>query len=203
MTIKSPFYVIQNFMSPMACEDLLDLCNFNVPDADLDGNEVATVKSCDPAEDIIFERFTQYRDQVMKHFGIEYKGMEHVVFEWLPPGSKIDPHCENSVFVRKQWLRNKSRDLSAVLFLSDYQDQPPFDEEYEVYGGKLEFPQHYFGFNPQRGTLIVFPSEAHFINNSSLVQAGDAFQARFHVAAKTPLIYQPTNFEGNYLTWFK
>ena len=128
--------------------------------------------------------------------------MERVQFEWYPQGSVGEAHAENSNFLRGKWLRTKQRDLTAVLFLSDYQDADTLEEEFEVYGGKLEFPQHKFGFNPMRGTLVVFPSDPHFINITSGVFVGDLFQARIQLAAQVPYLYQPQDFPGNYTMWF-
>lgn len=202
MSIKSPFYVIEDFVSPLMCEDILDACDFNVPDQDKEGEEVLTTKTSDRAEAAIFNRLQQIIPDLEKYYELEYKGTERIQFEWFPTGSSSQPQSENAVFVRGKWLRVRNRDLSAILFLTDYQDTPPFEGEYEVYGGKLEFPQHKFGFNPRRGTLVVFPSDPHFINLTSAVFAGDAFQARIQMAAKAPYIYDPTKFQGNYLSWF-
>jgi len=122
--------------------------------------------------------------------------------EWFPTSSTGSAVCENSHFLRGKWLRTKQRDLTGVLFLVDYQDEPPLAAEFEVYGGRLEFPQHGFGFNPKRGTLIVFPSDPHFINITTKVLIGDLFQARIQIAAKAPYIYNPQEFPGNYTRWF-
>ena len=88
------------------------------------------------------------------------------------------------------------------MFLSDYSENYPFDSDYEVYGGKLEFPQHDFGFNPERGTLIMYPSGPHFINAFSEVLAGDLFAARFHFGTHMPFLYNPEEFPGDYTNWF-
>ena len=200
---KSPFYVVREFISPLMCEDIIDMCNFTIPDIDKDGKAVKTFKRCEPAAEVVYERFRDLVPKLQVHYGLEHKGMEQPDFEWLSEGSSTKPQGENSVFVRGQWLRVKPADLTCVLFLSDYSDTVPFEQEYEVYGGKLEFPQHKFGFNPERGTLIVFPSDPHFINLTSEVVVGDLYQARFNVVAKTPYLYQPNQFPGNYLSWFK
>ena len=125
-------------------------------------------------------------------------------FEWYPPGASKDVHCENSSFTKaKKWLRHRDRDLSFVLFLSSWQPTVPFDGDFECKGGKLEFPQHNFGFNPERGTLIVFPSSPHFINATAMVEAGELHQVRFHMAGMLPYMYDPSDFPGDYMSWFK
>jgi hypothetical protein len=202
MASKSPFYVIEEFVSPLLCEELLDACDFTVPDSDKDGRYVKTTKTCERAEAIVYERLLLALPEIQAHYQMVYKGTERVKFEWHPQGSQGEFLCENSTFLRGKWLRDKQRDLTGILFLSEYQDNIPFEEDYEVYGGKLEFVQHKFGFNPKRGTLIVFPSDPHFINITTQILAGDLFQARIQMAAKTPYIYNPQQFPGNYTTWF-
>lgn len=199
---RSPFFVVQDFISPMACEDVVDVLEYTVPDLDKDDHPVPTLKTNEIAEQVIYERFLQLIPQLEEYYGIDYKGMERVQFEWYPQGSVGEAHAENSNFLRGKWLRTKQRDLTAVLFLSDYQDADTLEEEFEVYGGKLEFPQHKFGFNPTRGTLVVFPSDPHFINITSGVFVGDLFQARIQLAAQIPYLYQPQDFPGNYTMWF-
>lgn len=200
---KSPFFVVQDFISPLMCEEIVDTLNFTVPDTDKDDYEVMTVKTNETAEQIIYERFLQLIPKLEEYYDITYKGMERIQFEWLPPMSQNEAHAENSNYLRGKWLRTRQRDLTAVLFLCDYQEQEDFEKEFEVYGGKLEFPQHKFSFNPARGTLVVFPSDPHFINITSTVLVGDLFQARIQLAAQVPYIYDPKRFPGNYTFWFK
>jgi hypothetical protein len=201
MAIKSPFYVVENFISPLKCEDVIDDLNFLVPDTDKEGREIKTVKTCEQSELFLYDRIQLLLPELQAYYTILYKGTEEISFEMFPQGSTDTPHAENSMFTRGKWLRVKERDLTAVLFLCDYQNQPPL-EEFEVYGGKLEFPQHGFGFNPSRGTLIVFPSDPHFINSTAPSLIGDLYQARIHIAARKPLIYDPRQFPGNYTSWF-
>jgi len=99
-------------------------------------------------------------------------------------------------------VRTRDRDITAILFLTDYSKSAAFDALYEAYGGKLEFPNHGFGFNPERGTLVIFPATPHFINASSPVLVGDLFQVRINIATKRPFLYQPSEFPGNFLSWF-
>lgn len=200
---KSPFYVIQDFISPLLCEELIDLCDFNVPDTDREGNEIKTTRTCEPAENIIYERLLRVLPDIQSYYDIQYKGTERIAFEWFPEGCQGQFVCENSEHLRGKWLRVRNRDLSAVLFMTDYQEKVPFEQEFEAYGGKLEFVQHQFGFQPNRGTLIVFPSDPHFINITSRLLAGDLYQARIQMVAKAPYIYNPLDFPGDYRVWFK
>jgi len=200
---KSPFYVIQNFLSPKQCEKIVDDLDFYSPDFDRDGNPVKMYRYREESEMTVFNRLQPLIPNLMEYYGAEYRATETIQFEYFAAGVAAEPICENSDYLRKKWVRTKDRDITGVLFLSDYNDNPPFDSEYECYGGKLEFPQHGFGFNPQRGTLIVYPSGPHFINASTTVLSGDLFQARIHMATKLPYLYDPSQFPGDYHSWFK
>lgn len=202
--VKSPFYVVQDFLSPLLCEQVADDLNFIYPDKDPNGKPVKTFKSHERSEDIIFQHLRSHIPQIEAYYDIEYRGTTPMSFEWYPQGCDGESaRCENSEYLNKQWVRTRDRDISGILFLCDYQDHIPFDGDFEVYGGKVEFLQHQFGFNPQRGTLIMFPSEAHFLNGTTPVEAGDSFMVRFHIAANTPYVYEPADFPGDYTTWFE
>jgi hypothetical protein len=203
MVEKSPFLVFQQFLSPLLCEQIIDDLEAYEPDVDVEGTPVKSVCRNDKYEMLMFEKMQEIIPVVETHYNIKYKGTESVSFEWLPQDSVSTPVSENSSYLRKQWLRTRERDLTGIIFLCDYQETVPFDSLYEVYGGKLEFPQHQFGFNAQRGTLVVFPSDPHFINVNSKIMYGDLFQARIQITATKPFIYQPTDFPGDYTSWFR
>ena len=200
---KSPFYVVEGFMSPKTCEEIVDMLDFYSPDTDPEGNPIKMYRYKEEAEEIVYTHLQPLIPQIMAYYDAEHQGTETIQFEYFAEGIEPTPICENSDYLRKKWVRTKNRDLSAILFLYDYNEEPPFDSEYEVYGAKLEFPQHNFGFNPQRGTLIVYPSVPHFINATSLIRYGEAVQARIHMATKLPYLYDPTQFPGTYKSWFK
>ena len=202
MSKKSPFYIVEEFISPLMCEDITAELDFTVPDTDKDGHPIKSIRTNETAERVLYERLLVLLPELQGYYQTIYKGTERMKFEWFPEGSVGDNECGNSVFVRGKWLRDKQRDFTAILFLSDFQDKPAFEKDFEVYGGKLEFAQHSFGFNPTRGTLVVFPSDPHFINTTSRVQIGDLFQVRIQIAATQAYLYDPKNFPGNYTSWF-
>lgn len=202
-TPKSPFLVLQGFLSPKQCESIVDDLGFYTPDTDHKGDPIKMFRHHDNSQEVIYNRLQHVISPIMEYYSADYKGTEQIIFEYLAQETISDPICENSNFLRKKWVKTKDRDFTGVLFLCDYNENPPFDSDYEVYGGKLEFPQHGFGFNPQRGTLIIYPSGPHFINANAKVIAGDLVQARVHVATKLPYLYDPTEFPGDYRTWFR
>ena len=202
MVPKSPFIVYQEFLSPLLCEDIISLMDVTVPDVDKDKKPLPSLRHNDRGEEIIFDRFERLFKGVEKYYNVEYRGTEKMLFEWYPQGSTGKLGCDSSDFMGKKWVRTKDRDITSVLFLTDYSESAAFDSLYEVYGGKLEFPNHNFGFNPERGTLIMFPSTPHFLNAVAPVLVGDSFQVRIHMATKRPFLYQPGGFPGNFLSWF-
>lgn len=201
-TPKSPFIVVENFLSPKVCEQIVDNLGFYTPDYTPEGDPLLMSRTDDRCEEIVYKQFTPLLTGIEKHYDYNHKGTERMQFEFRVDGVESDPHCENCKYINKKWTRVYNRDFTCVLFLSDYNDKPPFDSDFEVYGGKLEFPQHQFGFNPQRGTLIIFPSGPHFINANAEILAGELVQVRFHLAGKLPYLYQPENFPGDYRNWF-
>jgi len=202
--VKSPFYVVQNFLSPLLCEQIADDLNFIFPDKNPDGTPIKSMRSHERSEEIIFQHLQRQIPKIEEHYSIDYKGTTTMMFEWYPQGCEGEkPHCENSDYSGKTWVRCRNRDLTGIVFFCDYQDEIPFDGDFEVYGGKVEFPQHRFGFNPQRCTLVIFPSDPHFVNGTTPIRAGDLLQVRFHIVANEPFLYDPQEFPGDYTKWFE
>lgn len=201
-TPKSPFRVYQQFLSAKACESIVDDLGFYMPDVSEDGTPIKMFRHHEESSNTIYSHFKQVIPELERYYGFEHRGTEQFTFEFIPEGCTTDPICENSNYINKKWARVRDRDITGMLFLSTYQDKVPFDSDYEVYGGKLEFPQHDFGFNPERGTLIMYPSGPHFINAFAPIISGDLFVARFHLAASLPFLYDPQQFPGDYTNWF-
>lgn len=200
---RCPFIIVEDFLPPSLCEEIVDEVAFTAPVADPEHNmvEYQSVKDTH-YEQIIFERLQPLIPEIEKHYDVEYRGTESVEFEYIPTGSKIDPQCESSEFIDGNWVKTKSRDFCCMIFLCDYNDNPPFDDDFECYGGKMEFINHKFGFNPQRGTLVIYPSDPRFANATTKITSGELFQIRTHMVTKTPYVYNPKQFPGNYQTWF-
>ena len=203
---KAPFLVIQDFISPLLCEQIVDGMDFIEPDVDKDDVPQLTYKQSDTFEGVLFDYIHAIMPEIEEYYGFVYKGMKPVTFNWYPEDYEGDTGftCENATYTKdRKWLKNKDRDISAVLFLSEYNDTVPFESDYEVYGGKLEFIQHEFGFQAERGTLILYPSGPHFLNQVQGIAAGDLFTAKFHLGAMEPYLYLPSQFPGDYTNWFE
>lgn len=200
---KSPFKVYPNFMSPKLCHYFCDKIGFTDPDFDEKTSQpLKMVKFDDDVQRAVYDRLAVKMSFLEAYYGFEYRGTEQMMVEWFSEGTVGESQSENSKFIKNQWVRTRDRDLTGILFMSSYHDGSDFDSDYECYGGKLEFYQHKFGFNPQCGTLVIFPSVPHFVNVTAKVEAGELYQVRFHIAAQRPYLYDPSKFPGDYRTWF-
>lgn len=192
----------------MFAENIIDTLDLNFPDEDAHGNPLKTVSPNRLAEMRILPLLEDLIPVVEQYYGFETKGILPLKFEWYVEGFQTEAAKNLSFYYERtqtKWRRISDIDFTGVIFLTDYNngDSSPIDTDFEVYGGKLEFPNHAFGFNPQRGTLVLFPECQFFANATSQIQYGELLQIRFHIVAETPFKYDPNNFKGNYTKWFK
>lgn len=203
--MKSPFIVVEEFISPLQCEEIIIGNNNNFPNYDKQGkirplffvNKLAEVRISPLIVDEIIPR-------VEEHFNVDVKGLTEFDMEWYSAGYEGEGKVryENSRYRNGKWTRINNHDFTGIIFLNDYNDAEPFDEEFEVYGGQLEFPTHGFSFNPQRGTLVLFPGAPNFGNHVAKVEAGELTLIRFHLATHDLYVYDMNEFPGDYRTWF-
>ena len=132
MSVKSPFYIISEFISPLLCEQIVDDLDFYIPDTDPELTPQKMFKSHERSEAFLFDRIDGVVSQLEQYYGFEYKGTEPMQFEWFPQESSGNFVCENSNYLRKKWVRTKTNDFTGLLFLSDFQPTIPFDSDYEV-----------------------------------------------------------------------
>ena len=205
MTYKTPFLVYQHFLTSEECSRIATTTRVE-PDVDSEGVPQLMNRAHEESEQLIFGKFKQVIPHIEEHFGVEYRTTETMQFHQFPvSNSKLaeQPHCDSAQYKRKKWVRVSGRDLTCILWLKDYQDQYPFDLKKEVYGGKLEFPVYQFSFQPQAGTLVVFPSCERFIQATTAVLVGELQLAKFFVHSKNVWLYDPANFPGDFRTWFQ
>jgi hypothetical protein len=203
---KSPFLVIKNFLTPLFAENIINTLELNYPMEDKDGNFLKTVMPNQLVEMRVLPLLEDLLPIAEQYYGFKTKGILPFKFEWYVENFKVESAKNLSFFYdtpTARWKRISDIGFTGVIFLNDYNDEDPIDLDFEVYGGKLEFPSHAFGFNPQRGTLILFPECQHFANATSSIKMGELLQIRFHIVPEIPYKYDPNNFKGNYTTWFK
>lgn len=203
---KSPFYVVENFLSPKQADYIVDALNIVEPDTNSDDEPIKSTRFSHHCESVVFNLLEGLKPEVEQYYDFKWKGTELMSFEFFPEecANGMEPTCSNAVYAGRKWLRNKNRDFTGVIFLSDYNDSSDdkFDPNYEVFGGKLQFPQYGFSFQAQRGTMVIFPAGPNFIHALSPIQAGDLYMVRFHICAEKLWPYDPKKFPGNYKTWF-
>lgn len=209
MDYKSPFLIVEDFLSPLKCEDMVERLKHTIPNTNQKGDPTVTYKGNRLSEIRVMPIFEELLPEIENYYGFKTKTTTPFVFEWYPTGySGQKAGCEGSKFTGKRgekssWKKIKDYDFTVILFLNDYNDKTDFDPYFEVRGGKLEFPTHGFGFNPQRGTMLVYPCRPNFINAVAPVELGDLNVIRFHIVAKEEYQYNPDNFPGGYKEWFE
>lgn len=200
---RSPFLVINDFLSPLTCEDIVDRLTLSFPETDVNGRPVKSVTANRLSE----VRLADYLDEacgfIEEYYDTTVRGVQPLQFEWYPEGCAATGHrCDNSLYSNGGWHRSNNKDFVGIIFLNDYQENTPFDPMFEVRGGKLQFPTHNFGFNPKRGMLVVFPGNEYFVHNTAAISVGELHQIRIHFSTDPQYVYNPKAFPGTYETWF-
>lgn len=208
--MKSPFIVVQDFLSPQTCEKIVNDIRVSDPDVDENGDPKKLERHNLFWEHPIAENFRDLIPQIEEKYDCTYRGLEKPLFQYYPENAKSpaeQPGCENSKYIRKKWVMHKDVDLVGFIWLKDFNQNVPLDPRFEVFGGKLEFPVYNFSLMPQRGTLVLFPAGPHFITVISPVLVSDLYQIKLNVSINTKTggrwFYQPTNFAGKWQDWFR
>lgn len=205
----SPFIVVQDFISPLTCEKIIEDTKVLEPDRDADGNPKKLERHHLFWEQSLIENFRPLIPNIESTYSCAYKGLHKPMFQYYPENAKEPaeaPGCENSKYVRKKWVMHKDVDLVGFVWLKDFNQQVPIDPRFEVFGGKLEFPAYNFSLMPQRGTLVLFPAGPHFITVISPLLVGDLYQIKLNVSISetngSRWFYQPSKFPGTWQQWF-
>lgn len=208
--VNSPFIVIPDFLSPLACERIIQDIKVESPDTEPNGDPRKLERSNLFWEQDLAERFHEVIPEIEDRYKCSYRGLAKPSFLYYPENAKAPaeaPGCENSRYIRKRWVMHKDVDLVGHIWLKDYNENIPLDKSYEVYGGKLEFPAYNFSLVPQRGTLVLYPAGPHFITVISPVLLGDLYQIKLNVSISGKnggrWLYAPANFGGTWSEWFK
>lgn len=206
--MRSPFLIVQDFLSPLTCEKIIEDNLVSAPDVDLNGNPKKLEHHILKWEKHIADSFRDLVPDLEERYDCSYRGLEKPLLQYYPENAKAPaepPGCENSKYVRKKWVMWKDVDLVGFVWLKDYHESVPLDPRHEVFGGKLEFPAYNFSLVPQRGTLVLFPAGPHFITVISPILLGELYQVKLNVCLSgkegTRWFYQPANFPGKWNDW--
>ena len=200
---KSPFFIIEDFISPLFCEDIINRLNNVYPDADKDNKFLKTIRYNNLSEFRILPYLERIVPQLEEYYNFVSKGILRLSFEWLVEDYVVEsPRCLNYKMVNNKWARINDIGITGIVFLNDFNDKSDFDSDFEVYGGKLEFINHNLNITPKRGTVVFFPEGPNFLNTNSSINAGELNQIRIHIASEENYNYDMNKFPGNYKTWF-
>lgn len=206
---RSPFFVIEDAISPSRCEQLISELGISVPNLDDSGKPIKHEKllSKELQVEIFQKTFFDNKNEIEERFSAVGTPAETPVFQQFfeNPNDPCSLHsCENSKFLRKKWVKVKDVDLVGYIWLKDFNSGVPLDPRFEVYGGKLEFPAYDFSLVPQRGTCVFFPAGPHFITAISPVLIGSLEIIKLTIKLKSNdlhWVYNPSNFPGTYQEW--
>ena len=201
--VRSPFFIIDEAISPMQCEQIADSAEFLYLDVNKSSQPIMTTKHTELAHALVSQVLASHRTEIEEHYQLAITNTEPTRVQWADETVNPVAVCDNSTRIKDKWLRVHNRDLTALVFLSDYNDKVPFDGEFEVYGGKLEFPSHNFGFNPVRGTMVIYPCDPHFTHVFSKIGMGELFITKTFIQLDPMLIYSPKNFPGSWQQWLE
>ena len=211
---KSPFFIIPDFISPKVCDDIISRIEVKQPDINKEGFPIKMERHHSSIEDALFGKLKAYIPEIEERYDAKYKATEKMIFQYYPEtqgNAAENPGCENSKFIKRKWVKVKDVDLTAILWLKDFNSKVPLDPRIETYGGKLEFLGFNFSLVPQRGTLIIFPASPHFVYAISPILVSPLYQVKMNICINNKddglWLYQPQNFpydqnRGMLESWF-
>ena len=208
MPARVPFLINRDIISPLQCEDMVLRLRHTLPNTDQRGNPTVTFKSNALSEMRIHDSLDEVFDSFEAHYGVTVRTVTPMAFEWYPTGfAGQTATCEGSTVRKKrgsptEWRKVKDYDFTGIIFLNDFSADTNFDGRFEVRGGKLDFPTHGFGFNPARGTVLIYPCCSNFVNAVSPVELGDSNIVRFHIVVEGEYVYNIDDYPGGYKEWF-
>lgn len=209
--IKSPFFVIEDAISPAKCDIITSLLGIKVPSRNEAGKPLKHERIIQDAELVQYlnDAISDHLPEIDERYGAEIRALDQLLFQqyFEDPSKPCEPHhCDNAILHRKKWTRTKDTDLVGYLWLKDFNSGVPLDPSFEVYGGKLEFPAYNFSLVPQRGTLVLFPGGPHFITATSPILVGSLevvrLSLKLHTADGKQWEYVPADYPGTYQDWF-
>lgn len=202
-TSRSPFILVEDFIPFNECEEIVLNLKHSIPNRDSKNNPVKTFKTNQLAELRLMERVDNFLDNAETYYGFQAVNLSPFNFEWMPEGYLGEPpKPDDGIFFNGKWTKSKDIDFTLLIFLSSTKDVSISDTLMESFGGKLEFFNHNLTITPKAGTILMFPSNEHFLNTFTEVSLGNLNCIRCYITAKEPYKYSPSDFPGDYRTWF-
>jgi len=80
-TPRTPFVVVQNFISPKQCEIIVDDLGYYEPDTNPEGKPIKMMRGHADSEGLVYSKFQPMIPTLEKYYGFEHRGTEHISFE--------------------------------------------------------------------------------------------------------------------------
>lgn len=190
MSLKSPFFVVEDFLSPLQCDRLISL------------NKVVNGGTCirhlnEGQFSVVSNSLTDYSEQICERYGAELSTDIKLLFQQFEENASrpaLSPQVEGWESLRRKWTKTKNIDLVGFIPLKSYCDSLPIDLNFEVYGGKLEMLNFNFSILPERGSLILMPAAPNFIHAISPINFGSFEMVKINCTFTTPWSFDLSKF---------
>jgi hypothetical protein len=200
---KSPFILWEDFIPQNQCEEILINLKHSIPNRNNKNVPIKTIKTNQLDEIRLMPKIDELLDHAEQYYGFKTLNVSPFDYEWRAEGYEAEqPRPDNGMFFNGKWIKSKDVDFTIIVFLSTSKDVSIKDTFLESFGGKLEFFNHKLTIAAKAGTVVMFPSNEHFLNTFSDVTLGNSNCARIQITATTPYDYKAENFPGDYRTWF-
>ena len=138
---------------------------------------VESFPSCDVLTDII----DRIKNKAFETFGHKVGLTYTDVVSWYP-GQRMLPHCDTvNLFTGNPHFHpgTEIRDYTAILYLND-----------DFEGGKIFFPELLVSIEPEKGKLVLFPSNIDYVHGITEIRSGvrHSFPMWFHIIRDTSIV---------------
>lgn len=201
---RSPFFIVSDALSHLGCETLIESLDPSPillhPVTKL---PVKTNLHGRYLEPMVDDTVASIRAEFENHYNITIADVKNVTVEWYAEGAATTAASIHTHTLRnQQWTKASQTDFIGLIFCSEYNARPPFDSDYEVYGGQIDFPTFRVQFKPVMGTMVIFPAAANFIWGVTQPAVGDLFLVKFDIVCTQSYQYdRQRHFSTDYRTW--
>lgn len=156
-------------------------------------------------DDVIFKTLEAKIKDINAHYNTKIQSISQPTYSLFNSEKKPDSGygCDSCKYENNTWMKYRKWDFTCFLFLSQCRNVGTNFDEYSFYGGKIDFPQHKFGFEAELGTLVIVPSIPNFVYKINPAVAGDFVLCKIHLHSTDMFVYDPTEFPGDYISWFE
>lgn len=207
MSIRSPFFIVEECLSPSHCEGLIDDLGLLYPSRDEKGHPLKHERIMKSHAELFTSILDPHLPLIQERYQARVAGIEIPRFQQFheDPSIPAEPRqVEAFRYTRKKWMRVRDINLVGFLWLKDFNKGVPLDPRFEVYGGKLELPTFDFSLLPRRGTLVLMPADPHFVTSISPVLVGSLELIKLCFQLETdsgPWVYERAEFPGTWKQW--